>query len=754
VLPMKLKGIKPIEQHVEKIVIGVTGAVGLGLLGYQFFAPATFQIGKETVTVAETFKPAAQAAQTSKGRMESPDPAVPTSVPAALDGAAAAIGIATNAGFKRSDIALVPAPQFGAGADRIVAAATFAKPTVEAPQGVTSVAFRSTVHPIEKLRYPELAKFLPAEQPFDKAAVSIESVFNGQALRDSLLNDPDGETGPMQPIPLGWWRDGASDANSSVQIVSVEVERETLRLPDGSTPKEPLITTLGTLPGRFDAMKAWGAGVKSLGDVASVIEQVRQTEEDIQRPRYLATIAGAEWKPPSEMIAAMGTEGEGKSRRINDLRRKLSDLDNRIADIRERLQAAGGGSGAGERGGDREVRRPAGGGGGGGKGGGGGGRPSERTTDARPQGNPQVLQRQLDVRIKERDQVVASLSELGESVERDGASDTAAAAGASEAAVALTTLENDQVKLYSHDITVEAGAQYRYRVRVIVNNPLFGRNLQESQKVLAEQSLVPGAWSAWSAPVEVDPSEFFFVTSAQARSDISPTPQAAAEMYVFYYGYYRVASTSLQPGDSLGGAAKLPELKMADMKKLEELVASGAPLGSTLGNNPGSDMPGRPGDPAPARRGRFPGSEPEGERPSDREARERGRGGSPAGGGEAPRGEQGPQSEWLNIDAKKTIDLRVDAVFLDATPVAVGERGLAGESRELYQAVLRNRFGQLLSRSPDSERGSELYKRLEASAKLGERQGAPEGNIDQPTRVIPKPADPVAPKKGGGGSGG
>ena len=72
--------------------------------------------------------------------------------------------------------------------------------------------------------------------------------------------------------------------------------------------------------------------------------------------------------------------------------------------------------------------------------------------------------------------------------------------------------------------------------------------------------------------MDVDPNEFFFVTSAEPRSEISASPKAAAEMYVFYYGFYRMASVSLEPGDVLTGTAKLPDLKLADMKKLEEMI--------------------------------------------------------------------------------------------------------------------------------------------------------------------------------------
>ena len=95
---------------------------------------------------------------------------------------------------------------------------------------------------------------------------------------------------------------------------------------------------------------------------------------------------------------------------------------------------------------------------------------------------------------------------------------------------AAPLLDNAAVKLYAHDLTVAPGAEYRYRMRVVVNNPLYGRNLQDSQRALAEQSLITGQWSDWTQAIDVDPNEFFVVTSAEPRSEINPSPKASAEM--------------------------------------------------------------------------------------------------------------------------------------------------------------------------------------------------------------------------------
>jgi hypothetical protein len=349
--------------------------------------------------------------------------------------------------------------------------------------------------------------------------------------------------------------------------------------------------------------------------------------------------------------------------------------------------------------------------------------------------NRAALERQLATKVEDRKRVVRSLEELGEKV------DAAAADAQTAAPTVLPLLENPEVKLFAHDLTVEAGAQYRYHMRVVLNNPMYGRGLQESQKALAEQGLIRSAWSEWTAPVEVDPSEFFFVTSAEPRSEVNPTPRASAEMYTFYYGYYRLGSASLEPGDSLTATAKLPELKFADMKKVEEYAKAhaGESAPVPVATNPRGTLPGR--------EKRLGG----GRIQDPRIAVDRGGAGDgnvPAAAAAAP----GP--EWLTIPAKKSQEFRVDAVFLDAVPWAVGQRGLAGEDRPHFLAMLRGSSGQLLVRQPDQERAAEVYKRLEASAKEGERQGAPEVKVEEKPRVKPQKSGPSAPSPITGGGGG
>ncbi|MEI7657169.1 MAG: hypothetical protein WCK33_03800 [Phycisphaerae bacterium] len=737
---MKLKGIKPVEQHLEKIVIGVVGAAGLGLVGVQFFTPSTVEVGKSQVSVADAFRPAVEASERAKAAMDNAEPRLPGE-PVSGGKSALALGLAAGSAVKTSSTALGVAPNFGkAASERAVARASYALPQVSSPQSIVGHSIRSTVSPLERIATPELASLLPAAQPFDKAAITLESVFDGTSLRHQLETDPDGDAGPLASIPMGWWKDANAASPGMVQVIGVQVERETLRLADGTTPASPVITTVGVIPGRVDGLKTWNESVKSLGDVPPMIDEYRRLEEEILRPAYLSTIAGPAWKPASELASSSSDGGtDGKARRVSDSRRRLAELDERIAEIEQRIADAPKTDGRRDEGRPGEGGRSGGGGGGGGggKGGGGGGGNIAPTSPRKeePQANKAALERQLAARTEERKRVVKTLEELGEQVE--------VATTSVRGAAAKPLLEDQSVRLFAHDLTVEPGAQYRYRMRVVVNNPLFGRNLQESQRTLADRSLIEGQWSGWSSPVDVDPNEFFFVTSAEPRSEINRSPKAAAEMYVFYYGYYRVASVSLEPGDMLAGTARLPELKLADMKKLEEQAANL--------QNPSAPMA-PAAQPAAGGKGGGGGGGKGGGRDREREAVDRG-GAIPTAGGEPAAG-----AEWLTVPAKRNLELKVNAVYLDTLPVSLGRQGLAGEEQVRFAALMRDQLGRVVWRLPDAERAAEAYKRLEASAREGERQGAPEvkpqENRPRPQKPDKPRTQPTAPAKSGGGSGG
>ncbi|MDX2115444.1 MAG: hypothetical protein SFZ24_07460 [Planctomycetota bacterium] len=730
---MRLKGISPFEQHAEKMVLGVVALAGVGALVLQFLPGGNLiKVGNEQVTPGQAFAPVAREAQTLQARVNSDAPALPQAPSFTL---ADKLNLAGASLPPAPQVALGIAPRIGAGSlSGALASGLYEVPAVPAPAKPQAVAYSATVHPAERLLTPELATVLPEKQPFDLSAVSIEFTFDGSALRAALEADPD-ETGPKEPVPLSWWRDSAG-AGDQVVVLGVDVERQMVRDADGrsvpeTTPPEPV----PPMPGRFQGLKAWTEGVRSVGDVPSALDLARFNAPDIERPKFYTTIAGPEWRPPSTVIAA-GDPLE-KQAQVRRIRQTEADVRRRIANAEARLQQAGGGGDD-----SRRETRPREGGGGGGKGGSGGPRNTAPTPSPdRANAERQQLERTIESLRRRLDDVARQLIALGEPVDGYDALAPQDESGAlPEEPTPL--LENAELKLWAHDVNPQVGATYRYRARVVVNNPLFDRNLQEEQKQLGAASTLRGAWSEWSEPVTADPKRVLFMVSAEDRSAISPRPRATAEVYEFYYGFYRKATVGLEPGDIVAGTAKLPELRAADMTKLQESMTAGQP-----GMPPGA---GAPPPPPPGRRGLDPGVRAP-----------RGPDGMPTPGRQPNTGQPGATGTstpeivwpaWMTQVLPNTLEFQVDAQLLDVLSVPL-------DNRQRTHVVLRRSDGTLATRVPDLERASDLLKRLEASEKAGQTQGQEPDRLEAPgpSPIIPprrREEDRGRAPGGGGGGGG
>src|SRR5690606_13001453 len=81
-----------------------------------------------------------------------------------------------------------------------LAATVYALPALPAPASVAVATSRATLDPFAATSNPALMAYLPAQQPFDAVAVSVEGVVDSAAFRESLENDPDGN-GQISPLP-------------------------------------------------------------------------------------------------------------------------------------------------------------------------------------------------------------------------------------------------------------------------------------------------------------------------------------------------------------------------------------------------------------------------------------------------------------------------------------------------------------------------------------------------------------------------
>ena len=128
----------------------------------------------------------------------------------------------------------------------------------------------------------------------------------------------------------------------------------------------------------------------------------------------------------------------------------------------------------------------------------------------------------------------------------------------------MSVLDAENIQLWAHDLGVQSGAEYRYRSRVVVNNPLFRKGPafdadDREQQALTKDPFARGQWSSWSDPVLVGAKQYFFVSSADPVGPNAESPRASVEVFKMYYGHYRRSTISAEPGSKLQSNARVSD---------------------------------------------------------------------------------------------------------------------------------------------------------------------------------------------------
>lgn len=593
---MKLKGITTIEQHVEKIVLGVFALFALAMLVLQFMGTNEIKIpGQKTGSppdqAADWVSKEAQRVLNSLEASTTPElpslPPLQDQFRTMVERAPRSEALALAQPYGGESIATTDGTQViqGAGERNYVEVAP------PAPTEVVAHVYEGTVDPFEPVRVPELAAFLPAQQPFDLRFVSVQASFDAAALvRQATQGTSDGEA-----LPQAW-------VQGRMELLSVELVRQTLG-EDGAWSNEEVVPTL---PGRFSLRDKVLASDLAPRELTTMLEQERSNRAEIRRPTPIAMIAGRPWIAPVDATAAAGIDPNRD--RVRELVRQLANVDKEIARLEERLKAPPPGRPGANPGGDRDRPAPgpvpvpgpkpgADGRGAAGKRGDspwpeippdwrsqGGGPPPpgptpEQSRRDREQRNREVLQKQVDERKKEREAIVNRLKDLGYDASGQRLSGTPRVeAPSSTSSVdqfpSLTAPTTTTVSVWAHDLTAKPGQTYRYAVRVWVTNPMFGNagQLVEAQRTLAQRPAVASAMSEWTTAVAIEPPVVTFFTSAGETGTIGGAEgrvdaSVAGEIYEFYYGWWRRAELRIEPGDQLRGDVELPELPVFEVEK-------------------------------------------------------------------------------------------------------------------------------------------------------------------------------------------
>ena len=549
---MKIKGISPIEQHVEKLVLIVFAlfAMAMFVLQFNIFGdPNAVQIDQNRkVSPAQAVEAIADMARRKEGEIDAVAGAEVPNPPGPLDRfdeaaktpavppAWSTVALFPGAARSGSSIDPTETPTDGTVADRVV---EIAIPGLQSPY---ARAFGSTVNPLAPVTQPELAALVSADQPYDIRAVSIQATFAADALRAELAQIPADET--VRSLPLSWWVD-------QVEILDVEVARDQLG-PDGSVVDTEILPPVPGVASLRDRIFAADVAPR---DLPAILSDERSNRAAIRRAPFPPTIAGVPWIWPALAAErdAADPDRVAVQRLVDERRRLMTEI--------ERLKTPRPGQGRDE---ERRPPPPPPGQGGGPRPGGGagsGGPPSGGSSAANiTKRIEELFKRATDIEKRLKDEFQRDID--GEQLQKV---DDAIFAEAIESITARNA--SAAVTVWTHDLHPEPGQTYQYRVRVWITNPLFGHadQIGADQRSAATSLAVASPWSAPTAIVSVEPSPAAFVASASTGEglgglELRRAATATLDVFAFHYGYWRGTDITLSPGDQLRADIPIPAL--------------------------------------------------------------------------------------------------------------------------------------------------------------------------------------------------
>jgi len=519
---MKLKGVNPIAQHIEKAVLGLTVVIFLGVISMQFVVePNKVEVdSSRSVSPDQIYNELESKAKALQSQISDLSPALPEVQPVnlverynkAFDTSSDQTPQLVSALGTGIDIASHLSIEIttGGGTDVGPIESMFV-PATSAP--IVSSTW-GTLDPYAVLQIPEYDQFVPASQPFDFPSVSIEADFSGTALRDVLEGND-----PYPGVPRLFW------VSTGMAVMGLDVERQALQS-DGSWSSSESITTPPGTPLPTQAVNKNDGLVR----LNNIIASAQEVASEVQRPMFPPTISGPLWQPPSdanESSSSALTETQRTQRKLARLIDEVARLKNPPKRPNTNTRSSSG-----------KTSRP-----------GGTSQRDPRSSGGRTTSRSNVNDKKIELLESQIEKLQGTLEKLG--VESDLA-----------LATSQNILDQEFIQIWAHDLGVTAGATYRYRTRVVLNNPYFRKGpyldeTDEAQQALTVEPFAAGDWSQWSTPVAVGSKEFFFVTEASKPVVGELPPEARVELYSMYYGFYRRSSMTINPGQPLMGDMRI-----------------------------------------------------------------------------------------------------------------------------------------------------------------------------------------------------
>lgn len=568
-----MKGIPFVEQHVEKIVVGVAAAILVGAVVYEVTSGRSVKVGNDTLTpsnAGEALDARARAIETRLNDARVPPELAADQAPEIADQF-----------MEQLKSGIVPAPTLPriepTLAGRLLESETvtdtyYRLPVVPVVTMVPDVMQTSDAIVEETFQTPEHKELAGVFKTRSSTAVDVTWLtpagwIDLRALREELRRDDPNAKPPLAAAPSSWYQEGTF-------VVDLVFEREEL-LPDGTWGNRQVVAPV---PDRLTFRpRIPNADVDLRNEVLAVLAQPERQLEILQ-PDFYPTKNDSFISP---VHASSTPERSAEPREIQRLRQRLSRAQAQLTKAEEALKEAGGpvadpppkegGGGASGRGDGDKNRRGGGGGsrggggppgggmGGGGSGGGGAGFTDRPADGQQSESARRILTRRVKNLQEDVERFKSELEAKAPSPSKEG--DAEKTADAVRTIVDLST--TDRLLVWTHDLNVRPEVSYRYRCIVAAFNPFFGRQRQlvNQQASLADSLVIRSAPGPWSNPVEVTPSSTFFVTSASAEGGALGLGTAEFEVYRLIEGVRRRQQFTVQPGERIG---RLVEPRRAD----------------------------------------------------------------------------------------------------------------------------------------------------------------------------------------------
>lgn len=321
--------------------------------------------------------------------------------------------------------------------------------------------------------------------PYDTMWVQVAGTIDISAILESYAASDE-----FAAIPHQWF-------DEAIDIFDVEVQRQR-KVDVGWTSPE----VVASLPGHLSYRTKLSEGTIDAIERDAIIRELRTGVQDsIITPDFynLKGLTPKELQQPAAWFAGVNLEQSPLQLLQDELEKaneNIQNQENAIEKINEEIREAGSGGGRGGiGGGDNENKIE---------------RLRRKLAKAEEKLAELIVEKEaIELRIEELNSE-SSIDE-GESV------------------------LSGEIWVWGHDMDIEAGETYRYRMRILLANPFFGHkpSLYPQQHSLANSVELSSEQSDWSNPIEVQKSEQWFVKNAK-------TSESSSARKLFERGYISI----------------------------------------------------------------------------------------------------------------------------------------------------------------------------------------------------------------------